>query len=95
VTGHPGSESLETKELLGMITPHPQILRALLSRYAKARVQLVEDDTVANRRLLEDVAYTLCVTTGTREIETALAAAEGLLTAEPPATEQSDQTLVA
>ncbi|MEB3961586.1 DUF5133 domain-containing protein [Streptomyces kunmingensis] len=86
-----------------MITPHPQILRALLSRYAKARVQLVEDDTAANRRLLEDVAYTLCVTTGTREIKDALATAERLLAAEPsptgirpaPGQEQADQTLVA
>ncbi|MFJ9038809.1 DUF5133 domain-containing protein [Streptomyces sp. NPDC102406] len=86
-----------------MITPHPQMLRALLSRYAKARLQLVEDDTVANRRLLEDVAYTLCVTTATREIKDALAAAERLLAVDPstPETrpmagqEQADQTLVA
>ncbi|WP_394428539.1 DUF5133 domain-containing protein [Streptomyces sp. SGAir0957] len=87
-----------------MITPHPQILRALLSRYATARVQLVENDTLANRRLLEDVAYTLCVTTGTREIEDALATAERFLTAVPAdaavagtaaGQEQADQTLVA
>ncbi|MET9494845.1 DUF5133 domain-containing protein [Streptomyces sp. NPDC006552] len=86
-----------------MITPHPQMLRALLSRYATARVQLVEADTLANRRLLEDVAYTLCVTTGTREINDALAAAEQILTARPvstgshptPGQEQADQTLVA
>ncbi|MEU6394037.1 MULTISPECIES: DUF5133 domain-containing protein [unclassified Streptomyces] len=87
-----------------MITPHPQILRSLLSRYATARVQLVENDTLANRRLLEDVAYTLCVTTGTREIEDALATAERFLTVEPAdaavagtaaGQEQADQTLVA
>ncbi|MFI7382587.1 DUF5133 domain-containing protein [Streptomyces sp. NPDC049813] len=86
-----------------MITPHPQMLRALLSRYAEARVQLVEKDTVAHRRLLEDVAYTLCVTTGTREINDALAAAEQILNAGPvptgsrptPAPDQADQTLVA
>ncbi|MEV1021083.1 DUF5133 domain-containing protein [Streptomyces sp. NPDC050264] len=87
-----------------MITPHPQILRTLMSRYATARVRLIEDDTVANRRLLEDAAYTLCVTTGTCEIKDALAAADRFLTAAPSdaaarqptaGQEQADQSLVA
>ncbi|MFJ8821039.1 DUF5133 domain-containing protein [Streptomyces sp. NPDC102467] len=87
-----------------MITPHPQILRTLVSRYATARVQLIDDDTVANRRLLEDAAYTLCVTTGTCEIEDALAAADRFLAATPTDAQartpqagqgQADQTLVA
>ncbi|MEW1777177.1 DUF5133 domain-containing protein [Streptomyces sp. NPDC086777] len=65
-----------------MITPHPRILRGLLARYAEACVRVLEADTAARRRVLKDVAYTLCVTTGTCEIEDALAAADRLLAGE-------------
>ncbi|WP_405849078.1 DUF5133 domain-containing protein [Streptomyces sp. NBC_01518] len=85
-----------------MITPHPQILRALLSRYADAWVRTHEADTAANRHLLNDVTYTLCVTTGTSDIKDALAKADALLAQERsgtvagrPSGGRTDQTLVA
>ncbi|OON82770.1 DUF5133 domain-containing protein [Streptomyces tsukubensis] len=62
-----------------MITPQPQILRALLARYADARIMQFENDTAANRSVLDDIAYTLCVTTGTCGIEEALATADDFL----------------
>ncbi|MET7683418.1 DUF5133 domain-containing protein [Streptomyces sp. NPDC005423] len=85
-----------------MITPHPRILRALLSRYAEACVRMLEDDTAATRHVLEDVSYTLCVTTGTSDVKEALAKADAMLAEERSGTAagrscrgQADQTLVA
>ncbi|MFJ2738205.1 DUF5133 domain-containing protein [Streptomyces sp. NPDC087440] len=62
-----------------MITPHPQVLRDLLSRYATARLAHEEHPGDRTRRVLEDVSYTLCVTTATTDVPHALAAAEILL----------------
>ncbi|RDG37104.1 DUF5133 domain-containing protein [Streptomyces corynorhini] len=67
-----------------MVVPRPQILRVLLSRYAEARIRAHEDDTAAGRRALDDVAYTLCVITGTRSVEDALARADRLLAVDQP-----------
>ncbi|MER6266685.1 DUF5133 domain-containing protein [Streptomyces sp900105755] len=83
--GHPGSELPQSKEPVRVITPHTQMLRALLARYAEACARMLEHDTAATRGLLKDTAYTLCVVTGTCEIKDALATADRLL-----ATEQSD-----
>ncbi|MER6532887.1 DUF5133 domain-containing protein [Streptomyces sp900105755] len=68
-----------------MITPHTQVLRVLLARYAEACARLLEHDTAASRGFLRDTAHTLCVVTGTCGIKDALATADRLL-----ATEQSD-----
>lgn len=62
-----------------MITPRPQVLRALLAQYAEACVRVLEDDTPARRLVLRDTAYTLCVITGTGAIQDALAAADQVL----------------
>ncbi|MBW8792370.1 MAG: DUF5133 domain-containing protein [Streptomyces sp.] len=62
-----------------MITPPPQTLRALLARYAEACVRMLEADTAARRRVVQDTAYTLCVATGTCDIKDALAEADRLL----------------
>lgn len=86
-----------------MITPHPQILRAALSDYADARIRQFQLDTDANRRDLEGATYTLCVITGTSEIEDALATADDLLAGrhqagslpDAPHMQQSEQTLIA
>ncbi|WP_307123531.1 DUF5133 domain-containing protein [Streptomyces sp. B1I3] len=53
--------------------PHPTILRGLVERYAA----LSESSESAGG--LEDISYTLCVSTGTRNIEDALAVAERYL----------------
>lgn len=59
-----------------MMSAHPAVLRELVERYEHLRAQ--SPDVLAEPRirdLLRDTAYTLCVTTGTREIGAALAAA--------------------
>nr|WP_247747006.1 DUF5133 domain-containing protein [Streptomyces oryzae] len=48
---------------------HPDTLRELLTRYEALRAR------PERRQELEDVSYTLCVSTGTRDIEDALRAA--------------------
>jgi hypothetical protein len=63
-----------------MMSAHPAVLRELVERYEHLRAQ--SPDVLAEPRirdLLRDTAYTLCVTTGTREIGAALAAARALL----------------
>ncbi|WP_405779249.1 DUF5133 domain-containing protein [Streptomyces sp. NBC_00859] len=62
-----------------MLTPDPQVLRTLLARYATARIALLEQDTAAGRRALEDVTYTLCVATSTRSVNDAILAADYVL----------------
>lgn len=60
-----------------MLMAHPTILRALLERYETLR-DMTEESNGAGTRLereLQDTIYTLCVSTGTREIGPALAAA--------------------
>ncbi|MFJ5291201.1 MULTISPECIES: DUF5133 domain-containing protein [unclassified Streptomyces] len=64
-----------------MLTPDPQVLRMLLARYATARIALLEQDTAAGRRALEDVTHTLCAATSTRSVEDAVLAADGVLEA--------------
>ncbi|MBK3575644.1 DUF5133 domain-containing protein [Streptomyces sp. MBT65] len=78
-----------------MITPKPQVLRILLSRYAEARIMQFESDTAENRHRLDDMTHALCVTTGVHTIEHALALADDLLqeqrrSAEAPGTGRPD-----
>ncbi|MBX9427079.1 MULTISPECIES: DUF5133 domain-containing protein [Streptomyces] len=56
-----------------MLMAHPTVLRDLVERYET--LLRAEDGSDRARRRLEDVTYTLCVTTGTRDIDAALAAA--------------------
>jgi hypothetical protein len=62
-----------------MLMAHPTVLRTLLERYEALRDHLEERDTARIdpqlRQQLQDTVYTLCVSTGTREIGPALAAA--------------------
>jgi hypothetical protein len=60
---------------------HPAILRNLVERYEELQAGRTGQDSLETRRRLEDVTYTLCVSTGTRTIEAALRAAEEQLTA--------------
>lgn len=62
-----------------MLRPHPTFLHTLLETYASLRDQQAQEDSAEVRRRLDDVAYTLCVSTGTRTPEMALAAARTLL----------------
>ncbi|MEE1754683.1 DUF5133 domain-containing protein [Streptomyces sp. SP18CS02] len=63
-----------------MLLAHPAVLRELVARYeslctASQGLALAPD----LKRRLEDVTYTLCVTTGTRHVDQALAAARARL----------------
>ena len=62
-----------------MLMAHPAVLADLLDRYETVRARPVEEDTPDTRQQREDVCYTLCVTTGTRDVDTALATARGQL----------------
>jgi hypothetical protein len=62
-----------------MLVPDPKVLRELLTRYAETRLAHAEKPSEETRRAVEDVAYTLCVTTSTSRIEAALTAADTLL----------------
>ncbi|WP_349362085.1 DUF5133 domain-containing protein [Streptomyces sp. H27-C3] len=59
--------------------PDSKVLRVLLSRYATARLAHEEYPSEITRLALEDVSYTLCVTTATSDVLDALAAADLLL----------------
>ncbi|WEV29488.1 DUF5133 domain-containing protein [Streptomyces sp. 71268] len=58
-----------------MLMAHPSVLRELIDRYEALRARCAAAHDGHERRRMEDVVYTLCVTTGTREIEAALSAA--------------------
>ncbi|WP_320777398.1 DUF5133 domain-containing protein [Streptomyces sp. CRN 30] len=65
-----------------MLKPHPTVLRRLVEEY-----EAVAAGERAGRPAprAEDLAYTLCVSTGTRDVRQALAAAREWLTATGPA----------
>ncbi|MEU3957484.1 DUF5133 domain-containing protein [Streptomyces achromogenes] len=58
-----------------MLMAHPAVLMNLIERYETLRALHAENGSEEARRRLEDVCYTLCVSTGTRDIDSALVAA--------------------
>ncbi|MCX4430309.1 MULTISPECIES: DUF5133 domain-containing protein [Streptomyces] len=62
-----------------MLEPHPKVLRTLLAHYAEARFAHAHSSDSRTARDLDNVAYTLCVTTATATVEDAIAAADVLL----------------
>ncbi|CAK7286655.1 DUF5133 domain-containing protein [Streptomyces misionensis] len=62
-----------------MLLPAEKELRALLARFAEARFRHDLQPTGHSSRELEDTSYTLCVMTGTRTVDEALAAADAML----------------
>ncbi|MEV5801849.1 DUF5133 domain-containing protein [Streptomyces collinus] len=75
-----------------MLMAHPAVLANLIEQYETLRILHAEDGSPQVRRRMDDVAYTLCVTTGTRDIDTALIAARHQL---PGARPQDDSLLTA
>ncbi|WP_203643495.1 DUF5133 domain-containing protein [Streptomyces sp. SID14478] len=59
--------------------PDPKFVRTLLGRYAELQMRYAEKPCQEIRWQLDDVAYTLCVSTGTRTIPDALAVADRVL----------------
>ncbi|MFG3506930.1 DUF5133 domain-containing protein [Streptomyces sp. NPDC047821] len=62
-----------------MLMAHPAVLNDLVEQYEALRSVHAETSTPEARRRMDDIAYTLCVTTGTRDVEAALAAARSRL----------------
>ncbi|MDN3250971.1 DUF5133 domain-containing protein [Streptomyces mutabilis] len=74
-----------------MLLAHPVVLKNLIEQYETLRALHAEDGTEEARRRMDDVAYTLCVSTGTRDIDTALVAARHQL----PGARTEDDSLLA
>lgn len=65
-----------------MLKPHPTVLRRLVEEYeALAATGTVTHGVAANDPRTGDLAYTLCVSTGTRDVRQALATAHRWLAA--------------
>ncbi|MFD3793550.1 DUF5133 domain-containing protein [Streptomyces californicus] len=62
-----------------MLTPSPDVMRTLLARYNELQLRHSQDSDYELPRSLEDVTYTLCVSTGTRTVHDALLAADSIL----------------
>ncbi|MCI3928245.1 DUF5133 domain-containing protein [Streptomyces sp. AN091965] len=73
-----------------MLMAHPAILRDLVEQYETLRILHAENGRPQVRRRMDDVAYTLCVSTGTRDVDAALIAARHRL---PGARPEDDSLL--
>ncbi|MDQ0986096.1 DUF5133 domain-containing protein [Streptomyces sp. V2I9] len=62
-----------------MLIPSPDAMRTLLARYNELQLRHSQDSDHELQRSLEDVTYTLCVSTGTRTVHDALLAADTIL----------------
>ncbi|ANB04048.1 hypothetical protein SAM40697_6840 [Streptomyces ambofaciens] len=68
-----------------MLMAHPAVLKDLIEQYETLQTLHAERGTEETRRRMEDVAYTLCVSTGTRDIDSAFLAARRRLDSAVPA----------
>ncbi|MFD4028566.1 DUF5133 domain-containing protein [Streptomyces sp. NPDC058576] len=75
-----------------MLMAHPTVLRNLIEQYEALRVLHAEDGDEEARQRMDDVAYTLCVSTGTSDVDSALVAARHQL---PGARPEDDSVLSA
>jgi hypothetical protein len=73
-----------------MLMAHPAVLRNLIEQYDVLRLLHAEEGSPEVRRRMDDIAYSLCVATGTRDIDAALIAARHRL---PGARPQDDSLL--
>ncbi|MER5886238.1 DUF5133 domain-containing protein [Streptomyces sp. NPDC001941] len=58
-----------------MLMAHPAVLTKLLAQYDALTRLHAQDGGPEARQRLDDVSYTLCVATGTRDVDAALIAA--------------------
>ncbi|MCF2527207.1 DUF5133 domain-containing protein [Yinghuangia soli] len=58
-----------------MLLAHPAVLTAMVDEYEALALLGAEQGTEEVRRRQEDLAYTLCVSTGTSDVDAALIAA--------------------
>lgn len=81
-----------------MLLPAEKNLRAVLARFAAARIDHHQRPTARTSRMLQDSVYTLCVMTGTHTSEDALYAADAMLEqyrADRSGVTQADEALAA
>ena len=64
-----------------MLMAHPAVLTNLIEQYESQRALHAGAGSPDVRRRMDDVTYTLCVSTGTRDIDAALAAVRRRLAA--------------
>ncbi|MFF6993324.1 DUF5133 domain-containing protein [Streptomyces sp. NPDC010273] len=74
-----------------MLMAHPAVLKDLVEQYETLRVLHAENGSPASQRRMDDIAYTLCVSTGTQDVDVALIAARHHL---PGARPQDDSVLI-
>jgi hypothetical protein len=58
-----------------MLMAHPAVLEKLVEQYAMLRAAHAEEGNQQARQRLDDVSYTLCIATGTQDVDAALIAA--------------------
>ncbi|MEU1043481.1 DUF5133 domain-containing protein [Streptomyces sp. NPDC005551] len=58
-----------------MLMAHPAVLTNLVEEYDTLRVLHAEGGSAEVRQRMDDLAYTLCVATGTKHVDAALIAA--------------------
>lgn len=58
-----------------MLLAHPAVLADLVARYKTLHALHAEEGGPEARQRMDDVAYTLCVATGTNDVDAALIAA--------------------
>ncbi|MFG3345803.1 DUF5133 domain-containing protein [Streptomyces sp. NPDC048018] len=75
-----------------MLMAHPAVLRNLIEQYETLEVLRAQDGSAEVRKRMDDLAYTLCVCTGTRDVDAALIAARHRL---PGARPEDDSVLTA
>ncbi|MFF7178334.1 DUF5133 domain-containing protein [Streptomyces sp. NPDC008121] len=75
-----------------MLMAHPAVLSNLIEQYTTLRMLHAEDGSEEVRQRMDDIAYTLCVSTGTRDVDAALIAARHRL---PGARTKDDSVLMA
>ncbi|WP_254401562.1 DUF5133 domain-containing protein [Streptomyces sp. AC555_RSS877] len=59
-------------EAVTMVMAHPSLLRELVERCETLKRRLTSGGSAETARQLDDATYTLCVVTGTRQLDTAL-----------------------
>lgn len=74
-----------------VLMAHPVVLRNLVEQYLTLRALHAENGGAEVRRRLEDLAYTLCVSTGTKDVDAALVAARHRL----PGARTADDSVLA
>ncbi|CAM5473743.1 hypothetical protein SVIOM74S_03454 [Streptomyces violarus] len=66
-----------------MLRPHPAVLRHLVDEYEALSAAVAASEQADLSTRVHDLAYTLCVSTGTRDVERALEVAHQWLETVP------------